>query len=337
MDKNSPNINLLKIVASFMVMLIHVSAVNFPKLGKAEWDVSNFYNSFSRVCVPIFFMISGYFLITRDESATTFYKKRFTKIIPPLVFWSGVFYLYNYIYIGAPLYNATELFNCPASAHLWFLYAMFGLYLFTPFISKIYNNSSAKERLIFIGIWFVTSSIIPVLNSTFGMTISTGLFQLTTIYGYIGFFFIGAWIKDNQSKRDAFAAVASLFLYMLLSLLTMYLTKQFSYNAGKPNGTFYSYLSPFVIIGAIALFYFFISIKIDNIIVVKISNVFSSFALGVYCIHTLFIWPLAKEFHIGGDVNPTEYYILITTLIVFSTSCIFSYFGSKIPFVKRVF
>ncbi|HDR2588974.1 TPA: acyltransferase family protein, partial [Enterobacter ludwigii] len=91
MDKNSPNINLLKIVASFMVMLIHVSAVNFPKLGKEEWDVSNFYNSFSRVCVPIFFMISGYFLITREESATAFYKKRFTKIIPPLVFWSGVF------------------------------------------------------------------------------------------------------------------------------------------------------------------------------------------------------------------------------------------------------
>lgn len=337
MDKNSTNINLLKIVASFMVIIIHVSAVNFPKLGKVEWDVSNVYNSFSRVSVPIFFIISGYFLIGRSESVSSFYKRRFLKILPPLIFWSAVFYGYNTLYIGVDAYNALELLIRPASAHLWYLYAILGLYLFSPFISKIYVNSSAKERIAFLSIWIISTSIIPTINSSFGMFLNLGLFQLTSIYGYIGFFFLGAWIKDNPSPKSRRVSLAALCLYASMSVATMYLTSAYSISSGKPSGIFYNYTSPFVIIASIAMFYFFTSLQLSGKLITSIASTFSSFSLGVYCIHPLFIWPLAKHFRIGGDVQPTEYYILLTCVIVFITSCISSYIFSRLPVFKKVF
>ena len=336
-DVNGSAINILKIVASLMVMTIHVSAINFPKLGKTEWDISNAYNAFSRICVPIFFMISGYFLLARNESTSSFYRRRFTKIFPPLLFWSVVFYFFNHFYLGAQYFNPLELLNRPASAHLWYLYATLGLYLFIPFLSKIYRNSNRSERLLFLLIWFISSSILPTCNALFGMQINPGLFQATSITGYIGLIFIGAWIRDNPLTKRKSLAVALLCSYVICSYLTMTLTKDLSTATGKPSQIFYNYLSPFVIIAAVTLFYFFLTLPLEGPFIRKVGEIFSSFALGVYCIHTIFIGVMAKEFHIGGDVTPVEYYTVLTVMYVFVLSCITSFVFSKIPVIKRVF
>ncbi|MHA0930000.1 acyltransferase [Enterobacter ludwigii] len=336
-DSVSVNINILKIIASIMVITIHVSAINFPKIGKEEWDVTNIYNSFSRVCVPLFFMISGYFLVGNNISISEFYKKRFVKIIPPILFWSVVFYFYNFLYLGAKPYNPAELLIRPASTHLWYLYAIFGLYLVTPFISKIYINSSFKERAFFVSLWFVTSSLIPIINATYGTLVNTGLFQLTSIYGYIGFFFVGAMIKDYPQQKGFVWSILFLTAYISCSYLTMHFTKEVSMANGKPTQLFYSYLSPFVIAASVCLFYFITTLKFKWPFFERIGSVFSSIALGVYCIHTIFIGVLAKEFHIGGDVNPQWLYIAFTVASTFALSCICSFLLSRIPYLRKVF
>ncbi|WP_235502048.1 acyltransferase family protein, partial [Janthinobacterium sp. Ant5-2-1] len=73
---------MLRIVACFMVILLHVSAENFHAFGE-KWWAANFYDSLTRACVPIFFMISGANLLSKDETLGTFFRKRFLKIIPP--------------------------------------------------------------------------------------------------------------------------------------------------------------------------------------------------------------------------------------------------------------
>lgn len=52
----------LRALACMMVVMIHSSTslvVNFSAIHTAEWTVANLLNSASRVCVPLFFMISG--------------------------------------------------------------------------------------------------------------------------------------------------------------------------------------------------------------------------------------------------------------------------------------
>lgn len=331
------SINILKIIASMMVITIHVSAINFPKIGSEQWVDSNIYNSFSRVCVPLFFMISGYFLISRGSEISTFYRKRLPRIATPLIFWSAFFYAFNHLYFGAELYNPLQMLIKPASTHLWFLYAMLGMYLVCPFISKIYVNSENSERLVFMAFWFFTSSLLPTINSYFGMTINSGLFQLTSIYGYIGFFFVGAWIKDNQRDINNLSKVALISIYVLGSLCTMMLTETSSINSGKPSTLFYSYLSPFVVMSSVAAFYLFVTFNALSKPMEWVGELFSRFSLGVYCVHTVFIGVIAKEFHIGGDVSPAIVWIPITVALTFLLSCATSLLCSKIPYLKHAF
>lgn len=60
------NMDLLRILAAFMVVVIHVSAHNFSDTPtkSIEWLSYNFYDSVVRSAVPIFLMISGAFFLT---------------------------------------------------------------------------------------------------------------------------------------------------------------------------------------------------------------------------------------------------------------------------------
>lgn len=66
-NKNSSqrdyNMDLLRILASLMVVFIHVSAHNFinTPIKSIEWLSYDMYDSILRSAVPIFLMISGVF------------------------------------------------------------------------------------------------------------------------------------------------------------------------------------------------------------------------------------------------------------------------------------
>ncbi|HZN48329.1 MAG TPA: acyltransferase family protein, partial [Ramlibacter sp.] len=60
-------IALLRVIACFMVIQLHVSAELFHRFAKQGWWAGNFYDSLVRACVPLFFMIAGATLLRRDE------------------------------------------------------------------------------------------------------------------------------------------------------------------------------------------------------------------------------------------------------------------------------
>ena len=55
------NMDILRILACFMVVVLHTSAQNWDAVPfiSFEWKAFNFYNAMVRSAVPIFFMISG--------------------------------------------------------------------------------------------------------------------------------------------------------------------------------------------------------------------------------------------------------------------------------------
>src|SRR3546814_10576210 len=80
-----------RIGACFMVVVLHVAAMNFGVFDN-QWWASNFYDSLTRSCVPVFLMISGVLLLGKQETLAVFFRKRFARILPPLLFWS-LFYM----------------------------------------------------------------------------------------------------------------------------------------------------------------------------------------------------------------------------------------------------
>ena len=60
--------DLLRIFASFMVVMLHVSAFYWDKIQPQteQWRALNLFDSAVRSCVPLFFMLSGAFLLAKE-------------------------------------------------------------------------------------------------------------------------------------------------------------------------------------------------------------------------------------------------------------------------------
>jgi surface polysaccharide O-acyltransferase-like enzyme len=83
MKKREINIEFIRVFAIFMTVMIHVSNTyinNISKIDSFEFNTAVVYNSLSRVCVPLFFMVSGIFLIKQEYDRQK-YINRIIKII----------------------------------------------------------------------------------------------------------------------------------------------------------------------------------------------------------------------------------------------------------------
>lgn len=149
-----------RVGACFMVIVLHAAAVNFHVFDD-QWGASNFYDSLTRSCVPVFLMISGVLLLNRQESLPAFFSKRFARILPPLLFWS-LFYMAWNAFHGKHYGNVfgwlQALANGPVAFHLWYLYAILGIYLFVPFLRTIWQAAGAAEKKLFLAIWMLASA-----------------------------------------------------------------------------------------------------------------------------------------------------------------------------------
>ena len=103
-------------------------------------------------------MISGALLLdpSKQEELKTFYTKRLSRILIPIIVWSAFFLAWAFaksIVKGnelALIDLLKRLLSGKPHYHMWFLYMILSLYLFTPFFRKIVTHSSKNELLLFI-------------------------------------------------------------------------------------------------------------------------------------------------------------------------------------------
>lgn len=194
-------LNYLKALACFCVLMLHCG---FPGLiGKVIYGPSRF-------AVPIFFIISGYYIYSDDrEKVLTKIPKKIKHIA---TLWLGteiVYFIWHIIKSSLEygmlewiqsLFSMEKLLNfvifqtTPVGDVSWFLFALLLCYLVTYFIAK--NN-----------LWFITIKLIPVLliiNIILGelipfMGINLPWYWCSNFW-VLGFPFyaIGYWIRINE-------------------------------------------------------------------------------------------------------------------------------------------
>jgi surface polysaccharide O-acyltransferase-like enzyme len=145
-------------VACLCVVLIHVSAgvVTIADESTADWWMANILQAVIFWPVPVFIMISGYFLLEpKDETASQFIKKRTTRILIPAIFWTCVYLLWGHMVRGFPS-SLSQAFRCVLSGnvsdHLYFLFALFGLYLLTPPLRAMMKGTYSGSAPLTLGI-----------------------------------------------------------------------------------------------------------------------------------------------------------------------------------------
>ena len=335
-------IDLIRVVAVFQVVLVHLSYVIFFKeeLLSANWVAANFYDSLSRMGVPLFFMVSGYLLLGKSEPTADFFRKRLVKVGIPTIFWS-VAYLFwsveayrngtmNPLRIALSMLKTMYLGD--VEIHLWFLYILIGIYLVTPLLRVFVSAVSRKDLTYFIVLWFVATPLFELAQRLIGYP--TAL-VIPVVTGYVGYFIMGYWLADFTLKP--LGRLLCMLGILLAVAVTFIGTNLLSANAGTIDAYFYSYFSLPTVLASFCGFLLLKDLgqKMGN--VGKLVRVVSETSFGIFLIH-IFITDLLRRgalgFRLYSWMAPSIYMIPLTGLAVFIVSFGFVFILRKIPVLK---
>ncbi|MDO4921400.1 MAG: acyltransferase family protein [Phascolarctobacterium sp.] len=151
-------IDFLRIISAYGVVLLHSTAYAIYDYNGKFFNEFVFLNTFTRLAVPIFFMCSGASVLKADFKIDSLYK-RVKRILYPLLFWS-FFYEFYLIRCGVNktfLSILSDILHDKVMYHMWFLYALLGVYLLIPFLCKMLYGMSFQDWKWF---WTLSTSII---------------------------------------------------------------------------------------------------------------------------------------------------------------------------------
>lgn len=300
------NFELLRIVAMFMVMMLHV---NFLALGKPTLDEANtatvptfvriMFEVMSVGCVDLFVLISGWFGIKANR------KSLFTFIFQVVFVFYGVSaacLLYDHSNaIGGGKF--LELVTCRS----WFVQAYLGLYLLSPALNLMVEKSKNIHKWVLCG-WlafeFVYDFASPDPRLFDGGYSTLHFVALYLLARYVRLYGVHDFIRKNSG---VLFVVVSLFVTCCMFMLI---------KTGHGLCHLNSYTSPFVIFLALMLLIKTDSIHIQNNIINRIGG--ASFA--VYLVHThplvlgTFFLTWAKDIYCS--FSGIAYLVIITCYMV---------------------
>jgi surface polysaccharide O-acyltransferase-like enzyme len=343
--------DVLKTGSIFSVIVIHSAA---PLLSvydtsrPADWWAGNLYNSMSRWCIPVFFMISGAFLVEKAgrESLRQFFTRRFGRIFIPFVFWSGIYFLWRVYGNGErlSLYSfPVLLLKEPVYYHLWFIYILLELYLLAPLSGVYVKCANASNRMLFLTIWFVFGAVLPMAQSCWGAATFFSFATSESVFNYIGYFIIGSALREYSAGRIMSAFL--LVLYFTSVFVTAYGTYHATVikNRGVFSDCFYNYYSVNVFIMSVTVFLLIKSSTIFDRInyswSTRLVSTVASAVPGIYFIHAL-VLAVLKQGLLGISINETlfgpAFGIPLFASVIFVVSLAIVLLVRSIPVLKRI-
>jgi len=200
--------DLLRVIAIYMVMQIHTGEFEYIATDGSvlhtagAWAVG-WTNSLLRTCVPLFVMISGFFLFPIEDECK-FFRKRFTRVSIPFTVWCVVYAFYYYaqgtISLRATLLNIAKIpINYGTEVgHLWFVYMLMAIYLIAPVLSPWIISASRKSMEGFLLLWGMTL-LLPFIHLFFPEVWGEAFWNPTpTLYyfsGFVGYVVLAVYIK----------------------------------------------------------------------------------------------------------------------------------------------
>lgn len=269
------NIELLRIISMFLVMVAHVTlAIEYPNMKGAtelEYYLVGLMKAISVVSVNVFVMISGWFGIR-------FSYKRLFAFLFQVLFFSLVGYLIA-ILLGVKSFNIPELMTdglLLGSRNYWFVESYLLLFLLSPVLNNFCEKSSRKQLKKFLVTAFTVEFVAAWLFPTLSIEIRAGysVFSFTLIY------MLSRYIQMYQPSWACFKAKYDVGIYLVLTLC---LSGVAFVSHGGIVGIvgFYSYASPFVVAAALYLLLAFTKISFKS----KIINFVASSCFAVYLLH----------------------------------------------------
>lgn len=321
------NLDILKYISAILIMILHLRPfINFSD----QLDLA-FNNIITRICVPIFFIITGYFVAKKEKNNENYIKDYIKKTIPLYLVWSLLYvpiilgtiiqylpiineYL-SKINISLPLFIILSMLLLPFAIlialcytgtyyHLWYFPAI----MFSLLILKKWKNKFDIKYLLVISfillLFGATETYYGVLPLSIKELLSYyyNIFFTTRNFLFFGLFYVvlGYFIgtKEKAYSKYCFAKLIISFFLLVFEAILLHDINRLNSN---------------ILLSCVPLtYYLFISvIYITNNIKLKFQ--FGNLSKYYYLIHPMIIFIISLL--IKGISSYPYFNILIVLLI----------------------
>lgn len=324
-------VDMLKVIAIFSIILLHVLSI---------FDTTEVMNlAFTKIKqiphfgIPLFLMITGMLTLNKDIDLKVFFKKKFVRIVYPLVFFFAIAYV---------LHIYTEFLTT-----YWYCWMVIGVYLAIPLLNILIKHIKPVEMDYFILLIIITSLIYSI---TYRLGIRIAL-DLDFFVGPTAYLVLGYYLSRKEFNMSANKmALISLVIFIAVSIFKVYFNKILCING---YGHIYSLLnvSTLQIIQVASIFLFFrylyecskgIFGKIRQVLetnyINKIILSISRSSYGIYLFHMLLLRGYIDVHFKNIPTTGTD--TLIFSLVVSISLLIISWIGivilGKIPVINKL-
>jgi surface polysaccharide O-acyltransferase-like enzyme len=245
----------LKAAAILVVVFFHSGLGVYDemtRLSRPVWGLFNLFNAFARTAVPVFLMVSGrlYLGSTREESAVTFLTRKIPRLLVPFAVWSILFSFYAARGDGrwfSLLEAISDFLHGPTEYHLWFMYAILGIFLVAPMLKVFVRAAPPAEVTYMVVLWYVFIVVQYMVQPAYNSEGPAG-----TLVGYGGYFLLGYYL--DRLKLPPLAG----FRFLTAGVALMALNAMEAYRLYLVHASVedrcYGYLSPGVVLYSAAFF-----------------------------------------------------------------------------------
>lgn len=301
------NMELLRIVAMFFILIVHVDFLGLSLPSKVDLQMSPI-STFSRVyigaltsiCVNLFVMISGWYSI-----------KLKTKSILKLIFQTYFFCVFMYLCFGehsciSSLFS--ELMDILLLKHYWFVRAYLLLVIMAPTINSYVEHASRKDVEKLIIVYFLFQTLFSYISND--VWYHDGYSPLT----FWGLYLFTRYMRIYKPNWSLFSIQRDIALSFGMSLIITGISLFLLYN-DFGGGRMFNYTSPFLLFVSVYFFLIFTKISFHSQIVNWVAK--SSFAAYLLHMNPHFIdkWFVDVIQH-WWKVEPTGLFVLIVTAYI---------------------
>ena len=341
------NLNLIKSIALFLVIVIHFSYQPYLFIDETmKFNLFVMFRSFLSSAVPLFLFTSGYLIINKEYELRKILKKIIVLILLLFLFK----FLYALAFNNAQFSRESITFFFTTTGaigyrvnSLWFMYALIGIFILLPIIQLVYNSPKLYTYLCLVvciyAFVIVPFQIVFNANHNFNIQVFDVTFPFRTHYEFaLGYFLIGGLIKQNIDKISkirvgiVYLIILAIFSVFIHALISIYLNNiQDIFFDPMYDG--YSLFTN--VITSLIVFYIlkFRLKTIDN----KLINFIAKNSLLIYLLH----WPITyyikkimfENININMQVNNFLASIIILIICIIIT-CILSFNKKLIHFLN---
>lgn len=268
MKTHDYRIDRLRLLACFGVVMLHSS------YGAGIGDLA--LNALFRFSVPVFVIVSGYFLLSGPVS--NIWGKIF-RLFLKMVLCSGIYLLYS-LHRGNPLPDQPLRYLLTEPIHLWYLYATMGLYLLTPALLPFVRSADEKEYRYALAVCFLLGCCAVTLVRLDRFPLLAAVLdksKLPDMLGFTGLYLLGGYFRKFGICRR----------HRWLGLWAVCSGMSIAASRTSDAGILLSFLSPNVVLSGCACFAVFMMLPDVSARRQRPLRSAAECTMGVYLFHEL--------------------------------------------------